>query len=338
MVYNKIKLSHLLFSLILFFSCSVEEPERVEYAIVVHGGAGYIYEGRYTAEEEREYIAKLTEALESGQKILSEGGSSLDAVQKAIMILEDSPLFNAGRGSVFSSSGKNELDASIMDGNTLNAGGVAGIRHVKNPISLARTVMEKSPHVLMTGEGAESFAVEQGFELVDNDYFFTEEKWEELKRSQEKNSSLNYHSPAYADPKFGTVGCVALDKMGNLAAGTSTGGMNNKKFGRVGDSPIIGAGTYANNSTCAVSATGHGEYFMRNVVAYDISALMEYKEYELNKAAESIINDKLVKQKGKGGVIAIDKSGKISMPFNTQGMFRGFAIDNNKPIVLLYKN
>ena len=337
MIYNKTKLPLLFISLVLFLSCSVEESKKIDYALVVHGGAGYIYEGRYSAEEEKEYITKLTEALEAGQKILNDGGTSLEAVETAIKILEDSPLFNAGRGAVFSSGGQNELDASIMDGNTLNAGGVAGIKHIKNPISLARTVMDKSPHVLMAGEGAENFAVEQGFELIENRYFFTEKKWEELKRSQESNTFFENQSRDKKARKFGTVGCVALDKMGNLAAGTSTGGMNNKKFGRIGDSPIIGAGTYANNNTCAVSATGHGEYFIRNVVAYDISALIEYRGLTLNEATESIISDKLLKQKGKGGVIAIDKFGNISMPFNTQGMFRGFAIENKKPEVLLYK-
>lgn len=316
------------------FKKSESNKKLIKYGLVVHGGAGYIYKGRYTKEQEEAYKAKLTEAISVGLSILKNGGSSLDAVEKTLNVLEDSPLFNAGKGAVMTSEKTCELDASIMDGKTNNAGGVAGVKRIKNPISLAREVMEVSPHVLLAGRGAEVFAEEQGFELVDNSYFYTEKKLKEIERMQKekKQTLLN----EFNDYKFGTVGCAALDKDGNLAAGTSTGGMANKKFGRIGDSPIIGAGTYANNKTCAVSATGHGEFFIRNVVAYDISALMEYKGWSLKRAADKVIMDKLVKQNAKGGVIAIDKWGNIAMPFNTRGMFRGYATDKQKPVVLLY--
>lgn len=309
--------------------------KKIKYGLVVHGGAGYIYKGRYTKEQEEMYKTKLNEAITAGMNILEKGGGSIEAVEKVINVLEDSPLFNAGKGAVMTSEKTCELDASIMDGRTNNAGAVAGVKRIKNPISLARKVMEVSPHVMLAGKGAEAFAEEIGFQLVENSYFYTERKLKEIEkmRNEEKQTLLNEQN----DYKFGTVGCVALDKNGNLAAGTSTGGMANKKFGRIGDSPIIGAGTYANNNTCAVSATGHGEYFIRNVVTHDISALMEYKGWSLKKAADKVIMDKLVKQNAKGGVIAIDKWGNIAMPFNTKGMFRGYAVDKQKPVVLLYE-
>ena len=240
--------------------------------MVVHGGAGYIYEGRYTKEEENKYKEKLEEAINAWIRYFKYNGSAVDAVETVIRVLEDSPLFNSGKGAVFTEEGNVELDASIMDGKNINAGGVASLKHIKNPITLARFVMEHSPHVLMFGEGAEKFADEFGLEKVENSYFKTDERIKEFNKNK-KTASLNYES----ENKFGTVGCAALDKEGNLAAGTSTGGMMGKKYGRVGDSPIIGAGTYANNNTCAISATGHGEFFIRNVVSYDISALMEYK-------------------------------------------------------------
>ena len=317
------------------------------FAFVIHGGAGTILKSNMTAEVEAAYREKLKEALLAGYNILKNDGSSLDAVEAAIRILEDSPLFNAGKGAVLTSEGTAELDASIMDGKTLNAGAVAAVKRVKNPISLARLVMEQSPHVMMVGDGAESFARTHGVELVPPEYFITERRQKDLQKAKEaekkqgspsKGTSPGKTGQAPADQKHGTVGAVALDKSGNLAAGTSTGGMTNKKFGRVGDSPVIGAGTYANNRTCAVSATGHGEYFIRSVVAYDISALMEYKGMSLKDAAHLVIMNKLEKLGGTGGVIAIDREGHISMPFNTPGMYRGYVSMDGKVVVEIYKD
>jgi len=302
--------------------------QKPDYVLVVHGGAGAM--SRENMTEERIVLAKagLQQALDAGEEILMNGGTSLDAVEAAVRLLEDHPLFNAGRGAVFNAEGKIELDASIMDGSTLKAGAVAGVRTVKNPISLARKVMEASPHVLLIGQGAEVFAKEQGIEIVDSSWFFTEHRWNEYLRIRERIDN---------EGREGTVGAVALDKHGNLAAATSTGGMVMKRFGRVGDSPIIGAGTYANNATCAVSATGHGEYFIRNVVSYDISALMLYKQMGLEEAANHVVMDKLVKQNGKGGVIAVDKDGNIAMPFNTNGMFRGFVNSTSETSVMIFR-
>jgi beta-aspartyl-peptidase (threonine type) len=294
--------------------------ERPDWVIVVHGGAGNITPERIPPEKEADYKAKLTEALEAGATILDAGGSSLDAVEVAINILEDCPLFNAGKGAVFSADGINELDASIMDGNTMNAGAVASVTTIRHPISAARVVMEKSAHVMLVKEGAEQFAEEQGLEIVDPSWFYTEDRWESLQKAKQRETEKKEN----LSKRSGTVGCVALDRNGNLAAGTSTGGMTNKKYGRVGDSPIIGAGTYANNNSCAVSATGHGEYFIRNVVAHDISARMLYAGMTLNEASDEVINHILKDQEGSGGIIAIDKNGNISMPFNTSGMFRGY--------------
>jgi L-asparaginase / beta-aspartyl-peptidase len=336
-------------SLLVLFGLPANSRGQAErrFKLVIHGGAGAIEKSKMTPELEKAYREKLTEALMAGHKILSAGGSSLDCVEAVIRMLEDSPLFNAGKGAVFTNEGVNELDASIMDGATLKAGAVAGIKRVKNPISLARLVMEKSPHVMMTREGAEAFAKQNGIELVDPKYFFTERRWKELqdaKKEEEqksrptKNMGRKTGSSPSGEKKFGTVGAVALDKAGNLAAGTSTGGMTNKRFGRVGDSPIIGAGTYANNRTCAVSATGHGEYFIRSVVAYDISALMEYGRLSLKEAADRVVMDKLVKLGGEGGVIAMDKDGNIAMPFNSLGMYRGYIDANGKVVVEIYKD
>ena len=318
-------------------------------AFVIHGGAGVIRRGDLSPEKEKAYRDKLEEAVLAGYKILQDGGTSLDAVEKAINMLEDSPLFNAGKGAVFTADGKNELDASIMDGKTLKAGAVAGLHRVKNPISLARMVMDKSPHVMMAGDGAEKFAVSQGVKLVDEKYFFTQDRWDSLQKviQQEKAkekaakdgkkvSSLDLR----LEPrnKFGTVGAVALDKDGNLAAGTSTGGMTYKKFGRIGDAPIIGAGTYANNNTCAVSATGYGEYFIRLGVARDISALMEYRNLPLQQAADLVIKQKLQDLGGDGGIIALDKNGNVGISFNSEGMYRAYIDANGKPVVEIYKN
>lgn len=324
-----------------------QAPKDYPIGIVIHGGAGTIRRESMTSEREKAYRDKLTEAIMKGYTILKNGGSSLDAAEATLRILEDSPLFNAGKGAVFTSEGTNELDASIMDGATLKAGAVAGLKHIKNPISLARLVMEKSPHVMMVGEGAEAFAKQQGVDFVDPEYFKTEERWRQLeaakKREQQmmeqKNKSDLFDGEASAsDQKFGTVGCAALDKAGHLAAATTTGGTTNKKFGRVGDSPIIGAGTYANNKTCAVSATGTGEYFIRAVVAHDISALMEYKGMSLKAAADEVVMNTLVKMGGDGGLIAIDKDGNIAMPFNTSGMYRAYVDEKGEVVVKIYKD
>ena len=314
------------FFLIHFF-CIQTIAQQQKYGLVIHGGAGTILKKNMSPEKEAAYTEKLKEALTTGYKILDSGGTSLDAVNAVINIMEDSPLFNAGKGAVLTEKGEAELDASIMEGKTLAAGAVAGVKHIKNPINLARLVMEKSPHVMMIGDGAEEFAKQNNYELVDNKYFITEERWQQYLKMKEAQ-----------DQKHGTVGCVALDKTGNLAAGTSTGGMMMKKFGRVGDAPIIGAGTYANNNTCAVSATGHGEYFIRLGVARDISSLMEYKNYSLRQAADEVINVKLTKLGGTGGVIAIDKNGNVTMPFNTEGMYRGYYINGGEPVVKIYKD
>lgn len=317
----------------------LQSPQNPRIGFVIHGGAGVITKGSMTSEREAQYRQKLEEALMAGYKALQEGKAALDAVEIAIRVLEDSPLFNAGKGAVFTADGKIELDASIMDGKTLKAGAVAGIRTVKNPISLARLVMEKSPHVMMIGEGAEKFAAQNGLEIVDPKYFWTQERWEQyerVKREREKQRSEVLQETR--ESKFGTVGAVALDKYGNLAAGTSTGGMTYKMFGRVGDTPIIGAGTYASNDTCAVSATGWGEYFIRLSVARDISALMEYRALPIQQAVDLVIQQKLKKLGGDGGVIAIDKFGNIGISFNTEGMYRAYINSDGKPVVLIYKD
>jgi beta-aspartyl-peptidase (threonine type) len=313
----------------------------------IHGGAGTILKSEMSAEREREYRAKLTEALMTGYGILKKGGGGLDAVEAAIRLMEDSPLFNAGKGAVFTNAGTTELDASIMDGRTLKAGAVASLKHIKNPISLARLVMEKSKHVMMVGEGAENFAKQQGIELVPQSYFYTEARWKSLQREkaaeEKKNKALQdkkqdrQHAAFTVDHAYGTVGAVALDQGGNIAAGTSTGGMTNKRWGRVGDSPIIGAGTYANNQTCGISATGDGEYFIRLGVARDLSALMEYKGLSLKEAADAVI-EKVGKLGGEGGLIAIDKDGNIAMSFNTSGMYRGRVGADGQPVIEIYKD
>jgi len=293
------------------------------WAIVVHGGAGTITRDRMNAEAEAEYRRALQAVIDSGAAVLSAGGSALDAVERTIRLMEDSPLFNAGKGAVFTHEGRNELDASIMDGSNLAAGAVAGVTDIRNPITAARAVMEQSPHVMLTGKGASEFATEKGLEIVDPSYFREESRYRELQRALEKE-------------KHGTVGCVALDMNGDLAAGTSTGGMTNKRYNRVGDAPIIGAGTYANNATCAVSATGHGEYFIRYTVAHDISALMQYRNLTLDEAAREVVKDKLVKAGGTGGVVTVDGKGNISMPFNTEGMYRGYKNSDGKKGVFIF--
>lgn len=286
-------------------------------AIVIHGGAGNIKRENISSAKELEYRAKLDEAVSKGHEILQNGGNAMEAVQRTINILEDSPLFNAGKGAVFNHEGYNELDASIMDGNTQNAGAIAGVTRVKNPINLAYEVMENSKHVLLSGAGAEQFAQQRGITLVDSSYFSTPRRLEALKRAQKDMALLSWE-----DKKYGTVGCVALDKDGNIVAGTSTGGMTNKRWNRIGDVPIIGAGTYANNASCGVSSTGWGEYFIRLAVAHDISAQMLYANKSLQEAAEDVILKKLEDLGGGGGIIAVDKDGNISKVFNSTGMFR----------------
>lgn len=305
-------------------------PDTARWGLVVHGGAGTIARSQVTPEREAAYRAGLERALRAGHAVLAGGGTSLDAVQAAIMVLEDDSMFNAGRGAVLTADGRAELDAAVMDGATLNAGAVAGLHRVKNPILLARAVMERSPHVMMIGDGAERFAQEQGLAMVDPGYFVTagrRRSWERMRMEDSvRADSVRRARGAYAVPderKFGTVGAVALDRQGNLAAGTSTGGMMMKRYGRVGDVPIIGAGTYANNRSCAVSATGHGEFFIRHTVAHSICALMEYGGLPLAAAADSIVMRQLVTQRGEGGIIAMDRQGNMVLPFNTTGMYRG---------------
>ncbi len=301
-------------------------PSKSEYAIVIHGGAGTILKKNMTPEREAKYRAALDSALTVGEQILADGGAAIDAVEHTIHFLEDSPLFNAGKGAVFNHEGKNELDASIMQGSDQNAGAVGGLSTIKHPISAARAVMEQSEHVLLTGAGAEQFAQEQGLESVDPSYFYTEARWNSLQRviAEEKGVELS-ESDDPNDKKHGTVGCVALDKAGNIVAGTSTGGMTNKRYNRFGDVPIIGAGTYADNATVGVSCTGHGEYFIRYAVAHDVHARMLYLEEPLETAADHVVNTTLVEKGGSGGLIAIDRYGNVSMPFNSAGMYRGYA-------------
>jgi L-asparaginase / beta-aspartyl-peptidase len=326
-------------------------PASPAFGMVVHGGAGTIERASMTPELEARYRAALEEALRAGHRILADGGSSLDAVVAAVRVLEDEPLFNAGRGAVFTSEGSNELDAAIMDGRTLRAGAIAGVTRVKNPITLARLVMEQSPHVFMIGGGAEAFAREHNVEMVPESYFFTENRWNALRRALETQGrpmpDRPPGAPAAPTPegaatdddaghKFGTVGAVALDRTGNLAAATSTGGMTAKRFGRVGDVPIIGGGTYA-NPHCAVSATGHGEFFIRNVVAYDICARREYLGASLQQAAHDVVMSRLVQQGGEGGVIAMDAQGNHTMPFNSPGMYRGHIDAEGRTTVAIFR-
>jgi beta-aspartyl-peptidase (threonine type) len=306
--------------------------------LVIHGGAGTILKENMTPELEEAYRQALSAALDSGFAVLQAGGPSLDAVEAAILVMENSPLFNAGKGAVLTHDGRHELDAAVMDGATRQCGAVAGITVVKNPIRAARAVMERSPHVLMAGKGAEEFAREQGLELVDNRYFLTEKRLEQLRKAQEPAT------PGRGDAgweerfrKFGTVGAVALDRKGNLAAGTSTGGMTNKRYGRIGDSPLIGAGTYADNATCAVSCTGHGEYFIRAMAAYDIAARMAYRGESVEKAANRVILKEIPALGGSGGAIALDRKGRFAMPFSTPGMYRAVIWEDGSREILIYR-
>jgi beta-aspartyl-peptidase (threonine type) len=327
------------------FSLTAHAQQK-KYAMVIHGGAGTILKKNMTPQKEAAYTAALTQALKAGYQVIQSGKTSIDAVEATIHVLENSPLFNAGKGAVFTHDGRNELDAAIMNGKTLEAGAIAGVTTVKNPISAARAVMEKSEHVMMMGDGADKFAKEAGLEIVDPKYFWTKERWDGLQDAIKEDSTkavLDHGSKKSMrmgtvnhDYKFGTVGCVALDKAGNLAAGTSTGGMTNKKYGRVGDAPVIGAGTYCNNETAGISCTGWGEFYIRNVVAKTISDLMEYKGLGIAEASK-IVLDKVGKMGGDGGLIALDKKGNIAMPFNTEGMYRGTITADGKIEIKIYK-
>lgn len=306
------------------------------FSIAIHGGAGTLVQGMMTPEKEKAYKNSLKTALEIGYKILESGGSAVDAVEKAVIVLENSPLFNAGKGSVFTANETHEMDASIMDGKTRNAGAVSLISGIKNPVSLARDVMEKSEHVFLAGKGAMAFAKHLKYPIENKEYFYDEfrhKQWLEIKDTD--NFQLD-HS-VKKDHKFGTVGAVACDKDGNISAATSTGGMTNKRYGRIGDSPMIGSGNYANNKTCAVSCTGSGEYFIRGVVAYDMACLMEHKELTVQEAANEVIQKRILELGGDGGLIAVDKNGNITMPFNTEGMYRASKSSNGIEEVSIYK-
>lgn len=308
------------------------------FTIAIHGGAGTILKQDMTDEKELLYRQGLTDALDAGYTVLQKGGTSADAVRAAVCSLEDNILFNAGRGSVFGKDGHQEMDASIMDGSNLMAGAVAAVRNVKNPVELAYAIMTKSPHVMMTGSGALDFAKLHGISVEADEYFYSDfryQQWKQMQGSDE--AALDHNVKVSDDKKFGTVGAVALDIHGNLAAATSTGGMTNKQFGRVGDSPIIGAGTYANNNTCAISCTGHGEPFIRAVTAYDVSCLMEYKGLSLREAMAVVVHDKLIRLDGEGGMIGADASGNVEMQFNSDGMYRGMRASDGRSEVAIYK-
>lgn len=306
-------------------------------AIAIHGGAGTITRASLTPDQEDRYKQALQQAVEAGHKVLRQGGKALAAVEAAVISLEDSPLFNAGRGSVFTKEGKHEMDASVMCGRTLEAGAVAGVQHVKNPIVLARYVMQHSEHVMLSSQGAMDFALHQGLELQPDSYFFDAFRYQQWQQVRDSDVSQLDHT-LQQEKKFGTVGAVAVDQHGDVAAATSTGGMTNKRYNRIGDTPIIGAGTYANNHTCAVSATGHGEYFMRAVVAYDVSCLMEYKGYTLQQACDEVVQKKLVKLGGEGGLVAVSAAGEVAMPFNSEGMYRASMQGDAAPVVAIYRD
>lgn len=327
---------------VLFGGCSTAPPDPSAQTshpgIVIHAGAGN-FTLASLGDRQSPMREAMTEALEAGRTVLAANGTSLDAVQAALLILEDSPYFNAGKGAVFNHDGKNELDSSIMDGATMRAGAVAGLKHVKNPVILARLVMEKSPHVMMAGDGAEAFAKAQGVTLVAEDYFYTERAWRELQEALEAEQKTPRNSSASVSPvstdHFGTIGAVALDMHGNLAAATSTGGMNNKRYGRVGDSPIIGAGTYASNASCGISSTGHGEYFIRYTVAHDVCARVQYRSQTVQEAADAVVQNTLKQAGGQGGVIGMDRRGHVAISFNTTGMSRGYvSVTDARPVVM----
>lgn len=332
------------FILILFFFCSCQFQKNKTitndtpiFSIVIHGGAGTILKKNMTKEMEQKYINKLEEAIEVGYEILKNGGSSQVAVEKTINVMENSPLFNAGKGAVLNFDGNVELDASFMNGLTQDAGAISGSSKIKNPISAAIAVMENSPHVMLSGSGADEFALTQNLEIENNKYFITDRRLKSLKKVKSRESSAMIIDKEYLlNQKYGTVGCVALDQNGNISSGTSTGGMTNKKWNRIGDAPIIGAGTYANNKTCGVSATGWGEFFIRSVVAYDISALMEYKGLSVQEASRIVIHEKVSKLGGDGGVIALDNQGNVAMEMNTEGMYRAHMDSKGVKVIKIY--
>lgn len=341
----------ILFAVLLIISCETTTSKKDikntrkenSLAIVIHGGAGGIKREYFTEKQQQAYSQKLEEALNAGYLVLENGGISLDAVQAAINVMEDSPLFNAGKGAVYNSQGNQEMDAAIMDGNTLNAGAIAGVNHIKNPILAARMVMDSSKHVLLSGKGAELMAEKYGIEMVDSSYFFTEKRMNQLKKLQGKENTQLDHTAFLIknelidDHKYGTVGAVAIDKNGNIAAGTSTGGMTNKKYGRVGDVPIIGAGTYANNLTCGISATGTGEYFIRTVASHEVSSLIQYKNFTPKEALHEVLFNQIGPLGGEGGMILLDKSGEIYWDFNSSGMFRGYKKSNGETKVEMFE-
>lgn len=344
-------MKQLFFLLSFFYAMQLKSQLSDKYVLVIHGGAGTILKSQMTEAKEKAYQAALDTALQRGAVILKSGGSALDAVEATVRYMEDNPLFNAGKGAVFTNEGRNELDAAIMDGKTLMAGSVAGVTTIRNPISAARAVMEKSPHVMMAGRGAEQFAQQQGLEIVDPSYFFTEDRWKGLQKAKEADSlarlkkdkavingfSELYPSSAGVIGKYGTVGAVALDRHGNLAAATSTGGMTNKKFGRIGDAPIIGAGTYANNNTAAMSGTGWGEFYIRLVLTKSISDMMEFGKKSLKEAADEMVMKRLPALGGDGGLIGVDKDGNIAMTFCTEGMYRGYLKSDGRKEIKIYK-
>lgn len=333
---------------ITLFGCNPSEKQNKiktekKYAIVIHGGAGGIKRDLMDNQQQKEYENKLNEALNVGYSILENGGNSLDAIQKAIMVLEDSPLFNAGKGAVYNSEGKQEMDASIMDGKTLNSGAVAGVTHIKNPIAAARIVMDSSKHVMLSGKGAEILTQKYGAVLVDSSYFFSEKRLKQLKKVQKRETqkledvAFLQGNPFFNDHKYGTVGAVAIDKYGNISAGTSTGGLTNKKYGRIGDSPIIGAGTYANNQTCGVSSTGTGEFFIRTVAAHEVSNLIRYKKATPKQALHEVIFNQIGKLNGKGGMIVLDKYGNAYWDFSSLGMFRAYKNSKGTTIIKMFE-
>ncbi|AMM52131.1 isoaspartyl peptidase [Rufibacter sp. DG15C] len=308
------------------------------FALALHGGAGTITRELLTPELDSAYRAALQDALNVGHRLLNNGGTALEAVEAVVVSLEDHPLFNAGKGSVFNKRGRHEMDASIMCGKTLAAGAVAGVRNVRNPVQLAGQVLRHSDHVFLCMQGAEEFARKQGLAFEPDEYFYTKQRYEQWQQLRDSDVYMLDHTEDLKDKKFGTVGAVALDKAGNIAAATSTGGMTNKNFNRIGDTPVIGAGTYANNKTCAISCTGHGEFFIRAVVAYDISCLVEYKGLSLTQAADIVVHDKLVRLGGEGGLIGISATGEITMPFNSEGMYRASWVSGKAPVVAIYKD
>lgn len=313
-----------------------------KYTLALHGGAGTILKEDMTPDLESAYLAGLEDALKAGYAVLEEGGTAVNAVKATVVVLEDNMLFNAGRGSVFTKKGLQEMDAAIMDGLTLNAGAVAGVRNVRNPIELAMEVMRNSNHVFLSGKGANDFAIKQGIKLEPDEFFFSQFRYDQWKAIRDSDNYALDHThqeleELMRDKKFGTVGAVACDREGNIAAATSTGGMTNKKYGRIGDSPLIGAGTYANNKTCAISCTGHGEPFIRGVAAYDVSCLMEYKGVSLQEAMNIVVNDKLVKLEGEGGMVGVDAQGNAAMIFNSAGMYRAMRNSDGMSEVAIYK-